>query len=579
MKTSKKCLSILLAVLMCVSCFALTASAATITSVNITTSFQPQAGGAFPTKSDYTAKGNNSLALEVGSVFVREVTSSGVVSATAPFTIGKTYEVMFSCYSDPDLGNQFSTGSITVKVNGQTAYSYELRTYYLITVCYRFTVSANVGAIIMFGNYPQSQVSQTTALKNAANNATWKSYDYYIGNGSYDGEMATSDFMKYADFISGGVKYRAVKFTQYRPYKTSYTSSASNAYQPDNGYYINNTYYFKYEPLEWRVLDPSAGLVLCEALIDAQAYQNVIRKSAADYYYIGSTSTFANNYAESTIRTWLNNDFYNTAFNSAQKAKIKSTTINNDADSSEYAQYSSPSTTDKIFLLSRSEATNSNYGLSSSSKRKAKGTDYAKCQGLYVNSNDFSHWRLRTAGSKSDYACSVDFDGYLCHHYVYYTYNGIRPACKLTNLTSDISQPDTYTLTLDVTSAPISINGKGGTVTGAGTYTEGSQVTITAIPDEGYEFVGWYSVHPVDGLGKNPVYKNATQTITMNTSLQYAAVFKKTADNPGDPGDPGTTPTQPESVCPWCGGQHVGFFQGIIGWFHSILAMIFGARY
>ena len=39
--------------------------------------------------------------------------------------------------------------------------------------------------------------------------------------------------------------------------------------------------------------------------------------------------------------------------------------------------------------------------------------------------------------------------------------------------------------------------------------------------------------------------------------------------------DPGT----PESVCPWCGGQHVGFFQGIIGWFHSILAKIFGARY
>ena len=578
MKMSKKLLSILLAVLMCVSCFALTASAATITSVNITTSFQPQAGGAFPTKSDYTAKGNNSLALEVGSVFVREVTSSGVVSATAPFTIGKTYEVMFSCYSDPDLGNQFSTGSITVKVNGQTAYSYELRTYYLITVCYRFTVSANVGDIIMFGNYPQTKVTETTALKNTANNATWKSYDYYIGTGSEDGEMAASDFMKYADFFLNGIQYRAVTFTQYRPENTSYRSYAGSSYQDDNGYYINKTYYFKYEPLEWRVLDPSAGLVLCEALIDAQTYQNVVRKSAADYYYIGSTSTFANNYAESSIRTWLNNDFYNTAFNSAQKAKIKSTTINNDAYSSEYAQYNSPSTTDKIFLLSESEAKNSSYGLSSSSKRLAKGTDYAKCQGLYVGTDGFSEWRLRTAGSKSQYASDVENRGFIYSAFVYYT-RGIRPACKLSNLTSDISQPVAYTLTLDVTSAPTSINGKGGTVTGAGTYTEGSQVTITAIPDEGYEFVGWYSVHPVDGLGKKPVYKNATQTITVNTSLQYAAVFKKTADNPGDPGDPGTTPTQPESVCPWCGGQHNGFFQGIIGWFHSILAMIFGARY
>ena len=31
--------------------------------------------------------------------------------------------------------------------------------------------------------------------------------------------------------------------------------------------------------------------------------------------------------------------------------------------------------------------------------------------------------------------------------------------------------------------------------------------------------------------------------------------------------------------CPWCGGVHVGFFAGLIAWFHSILARIFGARY
>ena len=32
-------------------------------------------------------------------------------------------------------------------------------------------------------------------------------------------------------------------------------------------------------------------------------------------------------------------------------------------------------------------------------------------------------------------------------------------------------------------------------------------------------------------------------------------------------------------VCKWCGGQHEGFFQGIIGFFHRILAAIFGAKY
>ena len=32
-------------------------------------------------------------------------------------------------------------------------------------------------------------------------------------------------------------------------------------------------------------------------------------------------------------------------------------------------------------------------------------------------------------------------------------------------------------------------------------------------------------------------------------------------------------------VCPWCGGEHNGLLQGIISFFHSVLAKLFGARY
>lgn len=47
---------------------------------------------------------------------------------------------------------------------------------------------------------------------------------------------------------------------------------------------------------------------------------------------------------------------------------------------------------------------------------------------------------------------------------------------------------------------------------------------------------------------------------------------------------PSDTPTQPQpepeqNRCPWCGGQHEGFFQSIVGFFHRILAAIFGAKY
>ena len=44
--------------------------------------------------------------------------------------------------------------------------------------------------------------------------------------------------------------------------------------------------------------------------------------------------------------------------------------------------------------------------------------------------------------------------------------------------------PTQYTLTVTT--------GEGGTVsTEGGTYDEGAEVTITATPDEGYEFIGW----------------------------------------------------------------------------------------
>ena len=50
--------------------------------------------------------------------------------------------------------------------------------------------------------------------------------------------------------------------------------------------------------------------------------------------------------------------------------------------------------------------------------------------------------------------------------------------------------------------------------------------------------------------------------------------------NPTNPTDP-TNPTQPQvNVCKWCGKTHDnGFIQKIIGFFHTILANIFGAKY
>ena len=420
----------------------------------------------------------------------------------------------------------------------------------------------DVGDIILFGNYPQTKVSETTALKNAANAATWKSYGYYVGTGSYDGNMAASDFMKYADFSLNGVKYRAVRFTEYRPWNTALTTDDSE--QIINGYYTNTTYYFRYEPLEWRVLDPDFGLVMCETIIDSQAYQNVVKKSASDNYYIGTTATYANNYAESSIRTWLNKDFYNTAFNTAQKNNIIFATSHNAAFSTTYSQYDAVSTTNPISLLSYSEAQISSFGLSSNDSRKAKGTDYAKCQGLFVRDSGFSAWLLRSAGSASDSVCNVSSNGSIFTSYnVTGSSYGIRPACCLMNLTSDVSQSMIYTVTATADQTA------GGTVTGGGTYSAGQTATLNATANSGYIFSGWYN-----GSTKVSSNKSYTFTVTENVTLTakfypLSMTYKVTATaNPAEGGtvtgggsySAGKTATV--TATPKNGWHFIGWFDG-----------------
>ena len=329
-----------------------------------------------------------------------------------------------------------------------------------------FTVSASAkafseykqGEIVTFGWYPQAKVTDA-ALVDALNNqsSVWHSYGYFTGTGSYDdGNMTPSDYMEYTDVIFNASKYRGVRFSHYRPYYTGLTASAKTTFQDENGYnQSGSTYWFKWEELQWRVLDNTTGLMLCDTIIDSQPYSNYVLYSGTDEYshkaYWGSANKthYANNYAKSSLRQWLNDDFYNTAFSPAQQDIIVLTELNNNAYSESYSAYNSASSTDKVFLLSYGDMMNTAYGFdaerySYDSARQAQGSDYAKCQGLYVDSSDgYSRWWLRSAGYYSDLACSVEYDGWVSDNYygASNTNFGVRPALKL-DLTADIIQSD-----------------------------------------------------------------------------------------------------------------------------------------
>ncbi len=310
--------------------------------------------------------------------------------------------------------------------------------------------SYSVGDIITYGTYPQSKVTDSdliAKIEAAGEKYVWCDYNYYAGTGDYDdGNMKPVEgMMLYKDILYGGSKYRAVKINQYRPYATGYTSS--DTYQDDNGYYTGNVYYFKYEPLTWRVLDPVEGYVMCNKIIDSQAYQNFVYYNGSQYYNSKGCTNYASDWVTSSLRQWLNNGFYNTAFSEEEKLQIGTSYLENKSTYS--STYDSADTYDKIFPISYYDAVNSAYGFNSDrtaydTARQMKSTDYAKCQGLYVNlSYGTSWWRLRSPDN-SGYATGVEFDG--CARNCYYNVDnasvGVVPAFKFNpeSTTGDINK-------------------------------------------------------------------------------------------------------------------------------------------
>ena len=74
------------------------------------------------------------------------------------------------------------------------------------------------------------------------------------------------------------------------------------------------------------------------------------------------------------------------------------------------------------FLLSYQEA-------NSISSKRAKGSDYAKCQGLYVESSGFSSWWTRSPfSSNANHVSYVQYDGQFNHISVGNASYGVRPA-------------------------------------------------------------------------------------------------------------------------------------------------------
>ncbi len=308
------------------------------------------------------------------------------------------------------------------------------------------------GDTIEMGTYPQSQVTDKeliAELKKDVSSLTWTSYRYDTGSPNWrDGNMKKDDYMEYVDFTHGKDKYRAVKFSFYRPSFVGYKASEStvNAYQYDNGYSVNEIYFFKFDPIKWRIVDTTTGLCVSDLVLDAQPFNDYVWKKDApkqeDIRYYGDTkhSILANNYESSSIRKWLQSSFYDVAFTADDIAKMALSEYEEKCYKELVDKGLIGSISDKAYLMSDVEVTYYKEILTSSNSLVTKGTDYSKSQGLWIP--DFStntglpYWRLRTGtgitGEATVETYYVNTDGLITNNSdVDFACAGIRPAVRM----------------------------------------------------------------------------------------------------------------------------------------------------
>lgn len=155
------------------------------------------------------------------------------------------------------------------------------------------------GGYILFGQYPQTIKAAGVTIKGD----TPDENGYYIG----------SDGAKYVKAVAD-------------PSGSGYTFS------DDTAVTSGSAYCFKVEPIRWRILSESNGkaLIVCDSIIANHCFNGKTTTTE------NGTTNYGSNYKDSDIRTWLNGEFYNAAFGTAQQAVIQTTKVDNSVESTGY---------------------------------------------------------------------------------------------------------------------------------------------------------------------------------------------------------------------------------------------------
>ena len=268
---------------------------------------------------------------------------------------------------------------------------------------------------ITYGLYPQTVVNNTSLVDELNQLTTPESNGWYLYKGNYYAKFNATPRIS---------QYHTVKF--------------------ENGTVISNgaTYWFMCEPIVWNILNNNDGeyFVISSVLLDTHYYYNSISERTID----GKT-VYPNNYKYSDIRTWLNDEFYNSAFRLGYES-IQNTLVDNSAATTNYEtnMCACENTIDKVFLPSYKDYVNSNYGFSASNEasntRLCRTTDWARARGsndVCISGKTYNsnyYWTRSPSYPFSNVSDMVRFNGSIAATYdetVDSTYVSVRPAITI----------------------------------------------------------------------------------------------------------------------------------------------------
>lgn len=182
-------------------------------------------------------------------------------------------------------------------------------------------------------------------------------------------------------------------------------------YDKDYGDHVfgTDTYrYFQWEPIKWKVLnnDGESLFLITDQAIDCKSYHETEDNIT---------------WEKCNLRTWLNGNFYASAFDENEQNAIIEQNLINEDNAYEYTDGGND-TKDKVYLLSLSDACDPVYGYCSSpftgsASRWQQPTDYTFVRGAYTYSsnntggNQNCWWWIRTPGESQKKAVKIGDDG------------------------------------------------------------------------------------------------------------------------------------------------------------------------